>query len=100
MERPGGRGNYRSPSNEEKSPSVLIYRRSGGEWAWNDHSTDEGGSCIDVLMLRKDCDAGTAIRVLHALFGIPMAPAGCDVRIPRELNTTSDDVGRGGKRGA
>jgi len=47
ISRPGGRGNYRSPHHNDKSASLSIYR-SGTRW--KDHSTEEGGTCIDFVM--------------------------------------------------
>ena len=69
ISRPGGRGNYRSPHHNDKSASLSIYR-SGTRW--KDHSTEEGGTCIDFVMYVEGCDAGTAIRRLHELYGIPL----------------------------
>jgi Toprim domain len=86
LERPGGRGNYRSPAHDDKSPSLSIYQRPGGEWAWKDHSTDEGGSCIDLVMSVKGCDAATAIRALHEMFGIPLDRAARNEAPARDRN--------------
>ena len=69
LERPGGRGNYRSPHHEDKSPSLSIYRNGT---RWKDHSTGEGGSCVDLVMYVDGCDAATAIRRLHEMYHIPV----------------------------
>ncbi|HFD81018.1 MAG TPA: hypothetical protein ENK05_11620 [Gammaproteobacteria bacterium] len=69
LTRPGGRGNYRSPHHDDKSPSLSIYRNGT---RWKDHSTDEGGTCVDLVMYVEGCDAGTAVRRLHEMYGIPM----------------------------
>ena len=69
LTRPGGRGNYRSPHHDDKSPSLSIYRNGT---RWKDHSTEEGGTCVDLVMYVEGCDAGAAIKRLHELYGIPI----------------------------
>jgi hypothetical protein len=72
LERPDRRGNYRSPRHEDKSPSLSVF---GGGKRWKDHSTGEGGTCIDLVryVLELD-DVGAAVRKLHELYGIPPDP--------------------------
>ncbi len=67
LKRPNGRGNYRSPKHTDKNPSLSIF--ANGK-AWKDHSTDESGSCIDLVKYVFGCDTGEAIRRLHDLYGI------------------------------
>lgn len=69
LERPGGRGNYRSPHHKDKSPSLSIFD-SGAKW--KDHSTDEGGTCLDLVMYVEGCDTATAIVRLHEIYGLPL----------------------------
>ncbi len=72
LERPGGRrGNYRSPAHHDKNPSLSVYDQGR---RWKDHSNDAGGSCIDLVMHVRGCDAETAIRTLHEMFAIPPDP--------------------------
>jgi Peduoviridae DNA primase len=71
LSRPGGRGNYRSPHHEDKSPSLSIFER-GGQWRWKDHSQDVGGSCVDLVCYVKDMDVAEAVVYLHELYGLPL----------------------------
>jgi len=72
LERPNGKGNYRSPKHPDKNPSLSIF--AGGK-AWKDHSTGEGGSCVDLVRYVTGCDTGWAIRRLRELYGVPQSPA-------------------------
>lgn len=74
LERQGGRGNYRSPTHPDKSPSLSVFK--GGR-AWKDHSTGEGGSCIDlVLHCRDDIgDPTQAAMLLAGWYGVPTPAA-------------------------
>lgn len=69
LERPFSRGNYRSPHHTDKTPSVSVFKDGR---AWKDHSSGQGGSCIDLVMFVEGCDAGQAIARLHELYGLPM----------------------------
>lgn len=68
-----GNTNYHSPGHADKSPSLSIY--DGGK-KWRDWSTNEGGSCIDLVLHcdRSVTEPGEAIKRLHELYGIPMDP--------------------------
>ncbi|MCP3868335.1 MAG: hypothetical protein GY703_09625 [Gammaproteobacteria bacterium] len=73
---PAGRGNYKSPHHEDKSPSLSIAKdgRSFKDFSaeGEDHSK---GSVIDLLMwVEGIVDVSDAIRRLHELFGIPTDP--------------------------
>ncbi len=68
LERPNGRGNYRSPKHADKNPSLSIF--ANGK-AWKDHSTNKSGSCIDLFKYVSDCDTGEAISQLHDIYAIP-----------------------------
>lgn len=69
LQRPHGeRGNYKSPRHEDKAPSLSIYQ--GGK-RWKDHSTGEGGTCIDLVMyIFPEMEVPAAVRKLHELFSI------------------------------
>lgn len=64
----GDNSNYHSPRHEDKTPSLSIF--NGGR-SWKDFSTDEGGSCIDLVMYVRgsDCDTADAIEELHDMYG-------------------------------
>jgi hypothetical protein len=70
LERPGGSsGNYRSPHRKDAKPSISIFQ--GGK-RWKDHTTGEGGTCIDLMMHVRDLEAAEAIKQLHELYGFPL----------------------------
>lgn len=68
--RPGGdSGNYRSPSGDDKNPSLSIF--SGGK-AFKDFKADVGGDCVRFIMHVENIpDVPSAMRRLHDIFGIP-----------------------------
>lgn len=69
LERPRSTGNYRSPHHKDKQASLSIFQ--GGK-RWKDHSTGEGGGCIDLVMYVEDCEFKVAFKRLHDLYGFPM----------------------------
>ena len=72
----GEKANWHSPGHADKSPSLSIFTRDGKQ-GWKDWSTDQSGTCVDLVMLVEGCDVGTAIRRLHEIYGLPMErPAG------------------------
>ncbi|MCW5625058.1 MAG: toprim domain-containing protein [Burkholderiales bacterium] len=74
LERPNGkRGNYRSPAHEDKLPSLSIFVRNS-EQRWRDHSTNESGTCVDLVMYVRGCDVAGAVKELHDLYAIPPDP--------------------------
>lgn len=76
LQRPQGRGNYRSPHHPDKNPSLSVF---AGARRWKDHSSGDGGSCIDLVMYVEGCDEREAMRRLHELYGIPLErPAGAE----------------------
>lgn len=44
-----GNASYHSPLRDDRNPSVSVYVRNGIQ-RWKDHATDEGGSCIDMVL--------------------------------------------------
>ncbi len=42
LERPGGKGNFRSPHHADKAPSVSVYQGKDGLSRWQDHSLGSG----------------------------------------------------------
>lgn len=69
LERPGNRGNYRSPHHEDKAPSLSVFKDGKG---WKDHSTGESGTCVDLAMYVRGVDVAGALRLLHELYGLQM----------------------------
>lgn len=69
LKRKGNRGNYHSPHHPDKTPSLSILPNRRG---WKDHSSDQGGSCIDlVLYCRPDLTTAIeAARLLCELYAI------------------------------
>jgi hypothetical protein len=82
LERPHSRGNYKSPTHEEKNPSLSIF---AGGTRWKDHSTNAFGTCIDLVMYVEGCEVDEAIRRLHELYNIPLDKPKDEPR--RELST-------------
>jgi hypothetical protein len=80
LERPQSKGNYRSPHHKDRNPSLSVY---AGGTKWKDHSSDDGGDAIDLMMMVKGMAKGEAIRELHELYGIPLDPPRA-VGAPRE----------------
>lgn len=73
LERPGGRGNYRSPGHDDKSPSLSI-DKDGKKWKdWSaDGVAGSFGSAIDLVMWVETCDVSEAIKRLHEIYGWEM----------------------------
>lgn len=71
LERPGGRGNYRSPNHDDKSPSLSIFEKEG-VYYWKDHSSGEGGDCVHLVSYVKGLDIAESIVWLHKEYGLPL----------------------------
>ena len=72
LERPGKTGNWKSPHHADKSPSLEIAPARNPK-SWRDYSSDDGGSCIDLVMyVRGIDDVGEAIKELHNMYAIPL----------------------------
>jgi hypothetical protein len=76
LEQPGGRGNYKSPHHDDKSPSLSIFDDGKG---FKDYSAEgkpnAAGSCIDLVMYVEGItETSDALRRLHELFNIPPDP--------------------------
>ncbi|WP_197329038.1 toprim domain-containing protein [Ralstonia syzygii] len=63
---------YHSPLHKDKNPSLSIFvghpRHGTG---WKDHSTNEGGTCIDLVMMVHGGDVSEAVKWLHETYAIP-----------------------------
>lgn len=73
LERPGSKGNYKSPHHDDKSPSLSIYTK-GSMQRWRDFSNDTGGDCIDLVIFVNGCEVSEAVDMLHDMYGIPKEP--------------------------
>lgn len=65
----GKKSNYHSPHHDDQSPSLSVY---AGGTKWKDFSSNQGGTCVDLVIYAKGCDVAAAVRLLHELYGIPM----------------------------
>lgn len=72
LERPGDRGNFKSPNHADKSPSLSTYRKDGRSY-FKDFSADVGGGPVDLYMHVKHCDFIDAVRDLGQMYGITVA---------------------------
>jgi len=68
IKRQGSRGNYFSPHHKDTNASLSIY--AGGR-KWRDHSSDQGGDCIELVRYTLGLDVGEAIAWLREQYGIP-----------------------------
>lgn len=87
MKRPSKTGNWNSPHHADKSPSVEIAPARNPK-TWRDYSSDDGGTCIDLVMYVNGIDdVGDAIRFLHEMYHIPFDKPQVDKSAPaRELS--------------
>lgn len=69
LERPGGRGNYHSPTHQDKTPSLSIYTR-GGEQFWKDHSEDKGGDHFELVKFVLGLEFKASLLWICERFGI------------------------------
>lgn len=69
LTRPRAGGNFKSPNHKDRSASLSIFQDGK---RWKDHSTDRGGTCIDLVMYIEECEVADAIRRLHELYGFAM----------------------------
>lgn len=69
---PGGdKALYHSPHHTDKSPSLSIFQGHPKHGTgWRDHSTDSGGSCIDLVLYVRGGSTAEAVRFLHEAYGI------------------------------
>lgn len=81
LERPDKTGNYRSPHHPDKAPSLQIGGKKYPD-GFYDHSSGQGGDCIDLAKYCLGLDTAGAIRWLSDQYGLKDAPK--DGGIPRE----------------
>lgn len=72
LERPGGKGNFRSPHHPDKAPSVGVYQDKGGASKFKDYSTGVGGGPIDMLMWAHSLEFASALRELASMYGVAL----------------------------
>lgn len=69
LERPGDRGNFKSPHHADKAPSLSTYKRDGRSF-FKDFSQDVGGGPVDLYMHVQGCDFREAVRALGEMYRI------------------------------
>jgi Peduoviridae DNA primase len=62
----GSNANYKSPHHADKNPSLAIDASKG---FWKDFSSDDGGSCIDLVMYVRNLELPDALSELHEMYG-------------------------------
>lgn len=83
--RPGGKGNYKSPHHDDKSPSLGIMK-DGKHWRDYSGGKDDAGSCIDLVCYVKGVDVAEAVLELHKFLGIePDKPGKTEEKRERSL---------------
>ena len=86
---PGGRGNYKSPHHDDKSPSLGI-SKSGR--SFTDYSADgapnSSGGCFDLVQYVHDCDFMTAVAYIECEFGFTRPTP--DAPVERKKQTTEE----------
>ncbi len=71
--RPDKSGNYSSPNRKDKNPSISIFKSTQGDQLFKDHTTGEGGSCIDMIIYDSAAnDVMDAVLELHNIYNFPM----------------------------
>lgn len=72
LQRPGGKGNYKSPHHDDKTPSLSIYTRKGEQrWKdWSGSGEHAGGTCIDLVMYILGLEVSEAIEWLREQYNI------------------------------
>lgn len=75
LKRPDPNGNYRAPDRPDNNPSLSIFPNSNGGQSWKDHTTNEGGSCIDLIMYVEGlASESDAVRRLNEIYGLTTHP--------------------------
>jgi hypothetical protein len=65
---------YHSPHHPDKNPSLSIFvNHPKHGTGWKDWSSDEGGSCVDLVMYVNGCTLAEAMRWLHETYAIPFS---------------------------
>lgn len=68
----GDKALYHSPHHPDKHPSLSIFvNHPKHGTGWKDHSSDAGGTCIDLVMHVQGGTVSDAMKYLHDAFGIP-----------------------------
>lgn len=97
LERPGDRGNFRSPSGADKSPSLSVYAdKASGRSRFKDFKDDVSGGPVDLYMHVRNCDVSTALRELSDMFNIRLpqqAQAGAAAGGPPRERTRAEWIG-------
>jgi hypothetical protein len=76
LERPGDRGNFKSPHHADKSPSLSVRRAPDGRSRFKDWSCDVEGGPVDLYMHIEGCDFVVAVRALGEMYRISVETGG------------------------
>jgi hypothetical protein len=68
----GEKANYHDPHSKDAKPSLSIFPPKPNKGVgFKLHSGKAGGSCIDLVMYKLECNASDAMKWLHETFAIP-----------------------------
>lgn len=87
VERPLPNGNYRSPHRDDKTPSLSIYNDGKN---FKDHTTGEGGSCIDFIMYVEGLDESEAVYRLNELYQLNSVKANTPAKQKTQVEWVAD----------
>ena len=85
LDRPGDRGNFRSPHHDDKMPSLSVYRDDSGRSKFKDHSQNVGGGPVDLFMHVRGVEFVDALRELAQMYGVKVDAPVPGVSGPRGL---------------
>ncbi|TAL53795.1 toprim domain-containing protein [Pandoraea sp.] len=90
---PGGdKALYHSPAHADTTPSLSIFQAHPKHGTgWRDHSSDAGGSCVDLVMYARGGGVSEAVRFLHEAYGLPLdSPAPVERREKTTIEFIAD----------
>jgi hypothetical protein len=85
LDRPGGKGSFKNPSDPQHSAALACYQK-GGVYQWQDHRNDVGGDAIDLLLLVRGGEWPEAVRELCRMYSIPIDEPQRGAQPRRELS--------------
>lgn len=71
LERPQGIGNYKSPRQRGKTPSLRIFE-ADGEWRWDDPDGEGKGSCFDLVSYVMGVETSISLTICAEFYEIPL----------------------------
>jgi hypothetical protein len=84
LERPGDKGNFRSPHHADKAPSVSVFQKNGVS-RWHDFSLHQGGGPVDMMMWHSGLEFVKAVKELAEMYGVPIEKAKRKERVEQTL---------------